>query len=82
MEKAAMDIKKCRDCGAEIKFPYSREWLLLMEDRRHINMSDGPEPKAESILRAIELKFSKIFNSWTGIAISLFGGLAVIAAPV
>jgi DNA-directed RNA polymerase subunit RPC12/RpoP len=32
MEKAAMDIKKCRDCGAEIKFPYSKEWLLLMED--------------------------------------------------
>ena len=31
MEKAAMDIKKCRDYGAEIKFPYSREWLLLIE---------------------------------------------------
>ena len=45
-------------------------------------MGDGPEPKAESILRAIELKFSKIFNSWTGNAISLFVGLAVIAAPV
>ena len=32
MEKAAMAIKECPSCGAEIQPSYSEEWLPLLED--------------------------------------------------